>query len=67
MESSLSQLIGNLYEFLEIKTGKNSKLKKEEFTVEKEQKILMELNALAEKLSLTYLEKYEVSPLPKCN
>ena len=36
-------------------------------TFEKEQKFLLELNSIAEKISLAYLEKYEVSPLPKCN
>ncbi len=60
-------MINKVYDYLDVKSGKAKKTTKEEMNFEKEQKFLLELNSIAEKISLTYLEKYEVSPLPKCN
>ena len=66
MEANLAILIRKVYDYLDMKTGKHKKTQ-EDMTFDKEQKFLLDINSLAQKLSLTYLEKYQVSPLPKCN
>ena len=59
----LSQLSHQLHQYLE----KRVKTKGAFTSWGQEQMFIMDIMHLAEKISLTYLDKYDICPLPKSN